>query len=249
MGIGRSTLDFMLLEHAARPFRGNALTLGRQDIHFNMASLAQCARNAGVQLLEVPPEPSAKPELAARGNISDQSFFKALGFASLRALDISGYEGASVIWDLNRSGVPEAYRGAFDFILDGGTFEHVFHIPNALANLHDLVAVGGRIMHALPVSNYVDHGFYMFSPTLFCDYYLYNGYQLNGVLLHRIDRWGPNNSPGQFIEYIPAYFRNHQPGGIDGAVWNLFVTVTRTAQATSGKIPPQGYFYQVLTRS
>lgn len=248
MGIGKPTLNFLLAEHRLRPFSGTVLTLGRQDIRFSKEYLAYTAKMLGINLLPVPMQPSSKPELAARGAISDESLFRALGCSSLRALDVSPYEGAEIIWNLNQAGVPEPCRGAFDIIFDGGTLEHVFHLPNALANLHEMVSVGGRIIHALPLANYVDHGFYMFSPTFFCDYYAYNGYVLNQVLLHRIERWDLDNEVGRFIEYNPTYFRNHQPGGIDGAVWNLFVAVTRRPEAVSGKVPQQGYHYGLSHR-
>ena len=59
-------------------------------------------------------------------------------------------------------------------IIDGGTMEHIFHIPNVLNNIYRMLRVGGRIIHISPSSNYVDHGFYSFSPTLFYDFYQTN---------------------------------------------------------------------------
>jgi len=237
MGIGISTLAYLLTEHKARPLHGKALTLGRMDISFTMENLVQGAQAVGVKLVETPVKLSLSPALAAKGNICDETFFKALGVTSLRALDISPYQDADLIWDLNRTGLPQEWRGAFDLIFDGGTMEHVFNFPNGLANIHELLAVGGRIIHASPANNYLDHGLYQISPGLLYYYYLFNGYQINQVLLHRVLPKDFFSAVGEFYHYDPAKFGDNQLGAPDGAVWNVFVTATRTAQSTSHNIP------------
>jgi hypothetical protein len=105
-----------------------------------------------------------------------QSFFARLGFSNVEALDVSAHEGAHHIFDLNEEQVPSHLVGRFAAVLNGGTLEHVFHIPNALASVTRMLRPGGYVIHFLPCNGYVDHGFYQISPTLMFDYYRAAGY-------------------------------------------------------------------------
>ena len=62
-------------------------------------------------------------------------------------------------------------------------------------------------MHQSPSNNYVDHGFYQFSPTFFADYYLENKYRLVEIKFVRHSR---------NVEGEPWMFLNYQPGDLDG---------------------------------
>lgn len=41
-----------------------------------------------------------------------------------------------------------------------------------------MLKVGGMVIHSLPSTGCLDHGFYMFSPTLFYDYYTQNQWDI-----------------------------------------------------------------------
>ncbi len=56
--------------------------------------------------------------------------------------------------------------GQFDLAIDGGTLEHVFNFPAAVANLMRLVKVGGAVYTQNPCNSLAGHGFYQFSPEL-----------------------------------------------------------------------------------
>ena len=121
---------------------------------------------------------SHQPELAAAGCLDDRSFFRLLGCARVESSDVSDWEGADHILDLNLP-VPAELRGRFDTVFEAGTLQHVFDLPQVFANLHALVREGGRVIHGMaPSTNHVDHGFYMFSPTLFHDFYTANGWRI-----------------------------------------------------------------------
>ena len=82
-------------------------------------------------------------------------------------LDGSAYEGADLVQNLNQP-LPTALHESFDCLLDGGTLEHVFNVPEALASYMKLVKVGGHVMLLdMPATNGCGHGFYQFSPALF----------------------------------------------------------------------------------
>ncbi|MGY4420420.1 SAM-dependent methyltransferase [Bradyrhizobium sp. JR6.1] len=115
------------------------------------------------------------------------------GLKDVSSIDLSKYEGADYEFDLNHDVVPSELVGRFGVVLNGGTLEHVFHVPNALTNITRMLKPGGIALHILPMSNCVDHGFYQFSPTLMLDYYAAAKFDLlHSASLHftpRENRW------------------------------------------------------------
>ena len=104
----------------------------------------------------------------------------ALGFGKIHALDISDHDGADLIGDLNDLELHSKIGRQFGTVIEIGTIEHVFHVPNALWNLVQMCELGGEIIHAAPTNNWPNHGFYQLSPTLFYDYYTANGFEVIG---------------------------------------------------------------------
>jgi len=87
-----------------------------------------------------------------------------LGAEEVVSIDVSDYEGATIVHDLNE---PLDYAGPqFDLVIDGGCLEHVFNFPVAISNVMKLVRPGGRVLICNPANNLCGHGFYQFSPEL-----------------------------------------------------------------------------------
>lgn len=114
--------------------------------------------------------------------LDSYELFHLMGFSKVLSLDISSYEGADIIFDLSKD-LPEDLVGQFDYIYDGGTLEHIFNVPKALNNIGAMCKIGGIIIHDVPCNNWIDHGFYSFSPTAFIDYYQVNKYKINNIFL------------------------------------------------------------------
>ena len=93
-------------------------------------------------------------------------FLRLVGAENFQVLDISKYEGASIIQDLNLP-VPTTLSGKFSAVIDIGTSEHIFNATQSIANLRNLCRVGGHVLILSPANNYLGHGFYQFSPELF----------------------------------------------------------------------------------
>ena len=55
----------------------------------------------------------------------------------------------------------------FDFILDGGTIEHIFNCPQVLDNIIYLLEIEGILCSITCNNNFSGHGFYQFSPDFF----------------------------------------------------------------------------------
>jgi hypothetical protein len=238
----------MLLDEAReRPFSGEVLQLGRSSVYFGVDDLRLWAREQRVTLAPVDEiELSHDPRLAATGCLSDRTFFRLLGFESVAALDVSPWEGADYVHDLNLP-VPDELAGRFAAVFDSGALLHVFDIPAALANLHALLAVDGRVMLGMaPSSNHVDHGFYMFSPTLFHDYFEANGYRIEHELFFEFSAAWVNgrfiSRPWRIFRYVPGCLDALSYGGLGAKQLGLFVVATKTAAASAGVVPLQSYF-------
>jgi SAM-dependent methyltransferase len=170
--------------------------------------------------------------------------FLALGAREVHSLDTSTYEDATVIHDLNYP-VPVEMQNKFDVVYDGGTMEHVFHVPQVLANIYSLIRNGGVAIHASPSHNHVDHGFYMFSPILFADWYSANHFE---VLDELIFTYTPDHSRRPWRAYPCT------PGSLDylsfGAWGNEMVGIwfvgRKTPCSASDVIPQQGRYQRLL---
>lgn len=97
---------------------------------------------------------------------TSNDFFHLLGAEEVSAMDISDYEGATILHDLNQP-IGDELKEKFTFVLDGGTLEHIFNFPNALSNAMKMVKVGGHLVIITGGNNFFGHGFYQFSPELF----------------------------------------------------------------------------------
>lgn len=245
MGLSKCTLRLLLDEARREPFGGSVVVLGKQDVWFTEDTLRSCAAAAGVRLRDVPLTLSPKPGPASEGYLSDDSMLKALGFTDYFALDVSDYEAADIIrHNLNSATVPSELEGRFDVVIDGGTLEHVFHLPNAMSALGRMVHAEGRVIHASPSSNHIDHGFYMFSPTFFWDYYSANRFELPTVHVVRYPQrhW---DRPWDVYEYTPGALDPVSFGGLDGGLFMIWCVARKTADSTTGVIPEQRGYVQV----
>ncbi|HEX4847034.1 MAG TPA: hypothetical protein VFV30_02725 [Novosphingobium sp.] len=143
MGIDLHTFRFMQGLARSRPL-GRVLTIGRQNVDFDPA-LAGAA----------PAEPD-------RARYCEWAF-EALGAETVSSVDVSDYENATYVADL---GQPTDLPQQFDTVIDAGSLEHVFDVVTAFRNVIGFTAIGGRIVHVLPVNNLSGHGFWQFSSDL-----------------------------------------------------------------------------------
>jgi SAM-dependent methyltransferase len=242
MGFVRANMIPILKEHRARPFSGRLLLFGQGDIYFSFEALERMARTAGVLLAPgIAAKTSQIPDFAAKGYTHPDTVFRSLGFSEITVLDYSEFEGADVVFDLNSPVPPPELEGQFDAIIDHGTLEHVFHFPNALNNIFRLMKVGGRAIISAPSGNFFDHGFYMFQPTVFQDYFAANGWIINSI---QIAQTTPEQEtePPFFTDYEPGLFSAVSYGRMDNKLYATICIATKTADSTGDKIPQQGLY-------
>lgn len=169
MGINHQLLRFLPTDRNL----GDVLTLGRQDVMISDRKL----RNLGLP----------------HGEMYADKLLMAMGAESVTALDYSGFEAARFIHDLNRPiDFWTAGAGLYNTIIDGGTLEHVFNLPQALANVMELLRLNGRLIIDTPCNNWFGHGFYQFSPELFYGTLnRSNGFTIERMVIHRLgsNKW------------------------------------------------------------
>lgn len=169
----------IIREHLYKPFQGRVLTMGRQTICMTPKDSIELLKSENC-----PPIMDAFENTAVLADqntrvgkgtefISDKLFFSLFGVKELSVIDVSSYEGADIIHDLNFP-VPESLHGQFDFIIDGGTFDHLFDIRVAFENVVKLLKPGGRVLQWNATSNFTGAAYLSFGPDLFYDYYLIN---------------------------------------------------------------------------
>ena len=133
-----------------------------------------------------------------RGNGFAEEFFKLLGAKEISSFDVSAFEKASILHDMNLP-LPQEFHQKFSCVYDGGTIEHVFNIPQAFKNCMELVKVGGHFTQVNTANNWTGHGFWQFSPELmFRVFSAANGFELVAVLMREVApsaRWYVVNDP------------------------------------------------------
>jgi len=186
MGIAPAEVKLLMREGKKEKYAGNVLTIGRQDVHVKTTGdLQKLANEMKFQLNNNTNISIPSTKIKNINHLTDDFLFLSLGFDNIDSLDINDYEQCTIIHDLNVD-VPEKLHNKYDLIFDGGSSEHIFNLPKVLENYTKMLKVGGRLIHLLPSSNNVDHGFYMFSPTLFWDYYSANNWEIKDSLFLKV---------------------------------------------------------------
>lgn len=159
MGVDTESARFLLGCRRRGTDFSRCLVLGRQNYFLGNRESRALMREFGVD-----PETVLARLGTGTARYADP-FFEALGATHLETMDASGYEGASIVHDLNVK-VPESLGESFTTVCDVGTIEHVFHFPTAIQNAMSMVRVGGDLILHTTANNYFGHGFYQFSPEL-----------------------------------------------------------------------------------
>lgn len=151
------------------------LTIGRQGLYIQAPAFQKNLRDFGFgnidhQALLEQQEGFAEP------------FLRLLGAEVTDSMDVSDYEKATVIHDMNHP-VPDTLKEKYSVVLEGGSLEHIFNFPTAIKNCMEMVRPGGYFLGISPTNNYMGHGFYQFSPELYFRIFdAANGFELQDIL-------------------------------------------------------------------
>jgi hypothetical protein len=196
MGLDTAAVMFLCGIKAMDVDFSNTVTIGRQWFFPEVKALERV-----FAVLRVPHH----ADRFLKENEYSDNFFSLLGAEQVSSVDMSDFEGATHIHDMNQP-LPDDLRGRFSVVHDSGTLEHVFHFPQAMKNCMEMVAVGGHFTQVSNANNYMGHGFWQISPELI--YRVFspaNGFQIKTVLLHEVvpgGGWYFASDPAQFGDRI-----------------------------------------------
>lgn len=170
MGLDKQSLKFLKFCATKNQF-GRTVTIGRQNCYASLRDLSLSGWKH-----EYIPEFIEKILVDCFGADND-----------VASIDNSNYEGATIIGDLNKQIVKPIRK--YDTVIDLGSMEHIYNVPNAIDNIRQFCNVGSRIIHVLPANGFCGHGLYQFSPELFFAIYSdKNGFSDTCVYIKKLDR-------------------------------------------------------------
>ena len=158
MGLNVNATKLLLALRSEGFEYGRVLTLGRQRLNLPKRDLQRNLNTFGYD--------NDARELKRRNNGYCEPFLGLLGATQVDSMDVSDYEKATVLHDLNEP-IPDRYKGAYQTVIDSGTLEHVFNFPVAIKSCMELLQPGGHYIGITPCNNFFGHGFYQFSPELY----------------------------------------------------------------------------------
>lgn len=230
MGVGPGELS--CLKYSSKNPFANIVTLGKQELSVNHKQISQ--------ILSVS---TKEAKSIAEQKYINHLLIDKLGAKSVSSLDNSDFENADIIQDLNIP-LKKCHFNKFETVLDIGTLEHVFNVPQALDNISKLATINGQIIHCLPSEGCCGHGFYQFSPELFFNIYSEeNGFINTEIFLYEFQReatwykWYKVNKPnaGKRIE-LTNHFKS-QPIAI-------FVKTLKVSETSIKDVQQSDYSYK-----
>lgn len=201
----------------------HALTLGRQNLHIDPTTYRKEAVRFGLP---------ARDEAFASLPFAE-GLLETLGAKRPSSLDVSPYEGATHLADMNLP-LPVGLSGRFSLVIDGGTLEHVFNFRQAAINIGQLLTVGGHLISITCANNFLGHGFYQFSPELFYRVFSAdNGFEVESLVLTEV------NGDGAWYEVAdPAKIRSRVTL-VNGARTYMMMRARKTADVEMFREIPQ----------
>jgi hypothetical protein len=179
----------------------SVLTLGRQQMYLSDDEVRLLAQ-------EFPEYVQATHGCPQAGEYCEPWLHRWLGCNRLESMDASGYEGATLVHDLNYP-IPEQYANQFSAVIDGGSLEHIFFVTTAIANAMRMTRTGGWLFIATVANNHCGHGFYQFSPEWFFRVFsAANGFEIADVLFM------PHRYPGTELSENRQLYRVADPAQV-----------------------------------
>src|ERR1700738_964 len=136
--------------------------------------------------------------------------------------------------------VPPDRRGKYGLTTNHGTSENILHQRNTFKAIHDFTAPGGLMLHALPFTVHLEHGFFNYQPNLFDALARYNSYQTLGTWV------GPDWSLSSLVPWEPRLLEFLT---LNAKTTHLLVVLQRKLHDTEFCIPIQGVYEPMLPES
>jgi hypothetical protein len=214
-------------EHAKSAFRGPVLCLGVPDIYLTHDELNACL-------------PQGRDPHAGGSFVTAAEFLDALGVHEVTSIDIPGSEHPpDFLHDLNRPLGPE-FEERFNLVIDPGTMEHVFDVRSGLTNVTRSLAIGGAVIHFVPIYSY-NGGYFSINPSVLHDFYGANGFADIRSYIIMWDRYRPFTGRSRCYPYGPVMAARHALADHDQCRFtpHLLFFARKVARAAEVTIPIQ----------
>jgi len=194
MGLGPPVLALYRQLKGLGVFDGvtDVMELGAQNVWCPKAGLVKNLFEA----FGKPPPPPDMLDRFANWKGSGLELYTALGF-TYHCIDLDSKFNAIPL-DLNFDACPAEHVGKYGFVTNHGTSEHILNQYNVFKVMHDLTKAGGFMLHAVPFTVHLEHGFFNYQPNFFEALARYNSYEVSGIWV------GPGWQVASFIPWEPS---------------------------------------------
>lgn len=261
MGINGLSARMLLAEHKYRPITGKLVTIGRQSIGLTGEEMDSTLIECGVPKRHHAYEIDTKTVGVSRERpyITQESFFASFCDAKVISVDVSDYEQAEIVHDM-QDDLPEGCRGIADFIFNGSCLDNIFDPAAAIRNMSRMLKPEGRVYH-FEQGNSHPTAYLKFSADWFMDYYALNQYadckvyivdqpnSLGVPLIRAGDREPLQRSPYSLAVYSfnPYVERNGNSGYDCSSIeafsrYEIHCLAEKDAGSTDGRRPIQKHY-------
>jgi SAM-dependent methyltransferase len=189
----------LLRTHNRYKLAGDILTLGVADVHGTYAEMEQILREEGFPYTPVEPQ-NRNTSLTRRQCefsllfrhsrfMHQTDLFKMLGFRRIESMDAFDNERPTYVQDLNNP-IPASLHGTFDAVLDFGTLDHVYDMRMAIANIVNMLKVGGVVVIYDAMIGWHNQSLYNFQPPFFFDTFSAYGFTDMELFIHYYPKYG-----------------------------------------------------------
>ena len=148
MGINCQSLKAILAENQYKPIRGTVLLIGKSTVTVSRPKLEQLLVDyLGTSPCFVESYTQTKNATIGDYDVDDRELLYKIApdIEKIDVLDVSDYEGANVICDLNKT-VPRDLWNNYDFIYDSSVLDNVFNPTSLIVNVASMLKPGGRYL-------------------------------------------------------------------------------------------------------
>jgi SAM-dependent methyltransferase len=169
--------------------------------------------------------------------------------ATVISLDLSSYEGAEVVHDLNEP-LPPKLHDIADFIINGSCLDNLFDPATAIKSLSKMLRPGGRML-SFELGTQAHGAFVMYSPEWFFGFYAANNYDGCRIYIAHFDEdlhddydiylWAP------FIEKDGEI--HPSPNRVEDGDYFIYALGIKGQNSTNDRTPIQGFYRMMQSRA
>ena len=241
MGLPIPHVKFLIKIFKKYNIKGTVLSLSSQDVYINEKQLKKLLDKNKIEYKNLIIQKTNSLELKkfkeSKDYISPLTLFNSLGIYEKDYFDIDkfDFDKAKIIYDLQKP-IKKKFYNKYNFILDSGTLEHIFDTTSVLKNLVKITKTGGRICHIIPVHNYVNHGFYSFSPTFIYDFYTQNKFKIEEMYITELGSLNYRFYKYNHVQSLDGYYLNRSKRYL------MFALLKKTKVLKEIIIPDQSFY-------